>query len=319
VLNSWGWYPMYALIALIVCLLVGLIYLSVIVPLILDGKVRMTTQNLFYVSIPSWLFLVLPVVTILPVLGSVLAILRSVYAYLYRFVQQWNFSFVEVPPFISQWSLFRIIVGWFGYIPIVFICSQIRLWFYVSDANTVFAYRISFLPIYVFTLIFTVCDIAVLFNNRKSAMIRSAMIRLDVFFFFTFLFINGLVLQSGLVSGKVDNAILAPWTVILIPIWTVYALFLAAMFLSPLLIWYAFVHNRERYGDAVNTFKFLLFVNIMTSPLLIWLVLFALRLDLVLTSQFVYAFIPIYLFVAFWIMIAVCSLGLVLCFYCHYR
>jgi hypothetical protein len=263
------------------CFAVGLIYLSIIAPLLFDGVIVPTVYNYWLVSIPLWFLLVLPIL---------FSALHFLLVEILRHMAPRCVAIDDTSIFYEHdiLNMYPISLGLVTWIPMIFICVYARI--LVGKTNT--SFRVSFVPLHIVTAMFILLPLPVLlyYSRRKRQRQFTSWIT-----YFASAFVNTFVsLQLGLISGKLDQAIETYWLVIFIPTFVLLLILMSSLFvylaiLAPIMSckykwhdhWYSTPH--VLIGTAVAVLPFLLSVLMLT-----------LRMDLFLTVPYAYCFIPLY-------------------------
>jgi hypothetical protein len=290
-------------VIIIACLLIlGLIYISIIIPITLDGVISGST--IWYTSIPAFLFFWAP--------APHAIILWGIRFYLFYRYKLLNFD---------EWQQSDLSLIWLSTAPISLLSFAVG---YASNAHS-----LSFIIFYAFTALYIIippiyaivrrkkffdCEVWwTPFNHKQAPAIST--------YFFGSLLLLLLCTQFALIAVKLDGYITTYWSVVFIPMWFCLVVALGApLTLSPLLC-YAFEMGKNRDDLDSNSMFYLVYlmsplvcipVTLVSLLITAWFTLFAVRLDGVVTFSYVYTFIPLYVLWCCLACAALCYRGIVL-------
>ncbi len=180
----------------------------------------------------------------------------------------------------------NLLVWSLGWIPTSLLCIflKLRLWSNIS-------FSIALIPL------FTMCAILLLVPPIiwYSSYMRGKLAfheNLSVFVVYCLCAVIGLfiVIQFGLIAGKLDGTILGTWGVVFIPIWL---LFIVVIFSCPLTCFLSLKSNSEFFA-GLSFGSCIICSGIL--PLMTFMILLSLKLDNFLQIEWIYMFIPLYIF-----------------------
>jgi hypothetical protein len=266
---------------IIVSFLIGLIYLSILAPLTLDGAIDTTPNNLWLISTPLWFLFVLPIL---------LFIFHFILVEILRQIAPRCTAVDETSIFFEHdiLNMFPISMGTVIWIPMIFLCSNLRMLIGITPQS----FRVSFIPLHIIAFLYVIVPIPVmLYYGRKKRRRQFTSFVVYCASSFINIFVS---LQTGLISGKLDQAIDTYWMVILIPTIVLLLILMSSLFIY-LAILAPIMSCKYRWHEHwYSTPHFLIGTAVAVLPFLFSIILFSLRLDLFITIPYIYCFIPLY-------------------------
>jgi hypothetical protein len=257
----------------------GLVYIVVVVPLLLDGIIPFSVTNVWYVSIPSWLCLCLPVIIFMPWHIMLVKLTADN-------ISPW-FKYPYSRHLPNQWIYTKTVISVIGSIPVIFICIHFQLLLYYFGTNAYFS--VCFIPVYIFTMAVTVMQVfSCCCSAGKSRLILS---------FPSLILQICITLQLCLIAAKLDQLIISTWVTVLIPLWILFAIIILGLLVIHIVYTCWCFQGGSKAGLFIANIVFLL-AEMVPILILIWLILFALRLDLTITIAYHLLFIPLYVVTA---------------------
>lgn len=277
----------------------GFLYLSIISPLFMDGYINYSQDNVWLSSIPEWLLFFTPFIVFMCTITIVflLFIPQRKYAKSVQLVQyfelHWDGYFEAA--FISIW-----IVGWFLWIPLIFLGLYLRLLIVPFFVSTGFSYRLAFLPVHLYSVLYIGAPLYVMV---QWSLLHKPLMKWSVGCYLVGVAINCFVsIQCGLISAKLDQSMDSYWSSIFSPLWILHGLLLMFPGVCCLEAVHPWKLRFIKIGGVMAIIEVFLF------PVQIWLILFALRLDLFISISFTSTFIPLYV-----VIFVILSIGMAVC------
>jgi hypothetical protein len=261
-------------VVLPISVVMGLMYISVAVPVLLDGFIAQSATNFWYASIPALVLILVPFAI------AVITLMHSACV----FYPALNIILKKIPSIDnSQILSCFVVIGWVLWLPLLIVGVLILLLISPIHATATYAFRLSFLPVHLFAVLYLWMSVPVFFCARNiNNFDRSYTVAYGVG-----ILINSFVaIQAGLISTKLDQVLLTSWAIVFIPMWLIFAIML--------LLWLVVLPFIRNSANFLYVLMLLIFVAALSVPYTIWLILFALRLDLVVSFNFVFVFTPLY-------------------------
>jgi hypothetical protein len=274
---------------------IGLLYASIVLQIFLDGRFRLDTATLWFTYIPIVILFIGPFAIAIIVSFAYCTILAPTV----QFVKLFRKAEGDCSEQVAMPLLSFLFIGYLGFIPCIAIGTGISYFIAPSQA----AFRLSFLPVHIFTILYVVLPIiTMIFHmiasctnplNKETWGTLGTMMVIHSIGIFT----NGCAsLQILLISAKLDNAISTYWSVVFVPIYVLLAVLIFgwAYFCCCIPLW------RKLYEhDDVTTVSFivvpmLVCITLILVPVFIWLLLLGLRLDLIMSGSYGAIFAPLY-------------------------
>jgi hypothetical protein len=296
-------------------ILLGCTFYSLLVPLFLDKSIKIGPKTHAFMLIPFILLVLIPFIIMFiafsPIRYLMDHIKKSQEAKLQLLGNNVNDHTLSRHYFRTSDLLLRVI-GLFAFIPIIGTCIYVRLAFQLYSIP----YRVAISPFYLYTLIHASYN---LIRNRKRFNIVSAAFQVY------------LCIQFSLIATKLDTGTsrYSHWILVMIPTWIIMSLIVS---ISPLccafgvlIRLYSYICDKNQlYGYKLNycssieeedTF-FPESVSVMGTlfavawtPIIVWLLLFCLRLDGYVTCSYEYTWVPLQISLIIALNICICSRG----------
>jgi hypothetical protein len=281
------------LIYLPLCILLGIFYMSIVFPMFLDGVFPVRTNTILLMAIPNFFFFVIPILLTGIGVYCLTGFLIPKRIHAVQMVKGYNTK----SKYLEYYYSVIFALGWFINIPLSILAIYIRI--AIGNGDYIMsAMRMAFIPVHVFTVCYTIAPLFFILLRLKRA-------RVAWFIYTIGSFINiSITMQVSLISAKLDQLVNDYWVVIFLPFWIGNGVILLGMLVSPCLFFVSKFFEQEGLSQSS---KGIIYCELLLAPIQLWVILFCLRLDMIITTSYVYTFIPLYA--------SLCFVALVSCGY----
>ncbi len=272
----------------------ALMFLSVIVPLILDDRIPFSGAGIQFVSVPT-VFILLSFGAILLGLVYDTKLINRLKRRYIDYLSNENLLTAPVEEMGAYtfneelddgWiSTFELLLSGVFYLPLLIACLLIH-W----TASLTHLYIVSLTPVFVYGAFVCMGQVVSFFKLRNNTVRDNRL--LPGFMGFSVVTVGIFIeIETVLIALKLDGIITSAWNVALIPMWLCMIVLCGV---CPLYTAFAVFLDDDELSGQVICIGVLL--QAMLYPLQAFIIMFALRLDNVYDMQYVLVFVPLYVF-----------------------
>jgi hypothetical protein len=272
-----------------------LIIIPILFPLYLDGKIHITVQNIYWSLIPYLLVIFIP--TMITLAAAVYLAIVHARSPSITFWQKLGVQ-VRALVWIDHVTVLSF-VSCLGIFPVLHFCVYLRYWMTNTYNPLPYSYTLSAIPFFVYSLTNILIPVIIIISKGIRSQIPGENAYKAYLQVFSILFNVTAILETLLVTTKLDNVLNTYWVVLFTPIMTtpvsVTVLSYGFVFFAravQIRYWQDYMHNIT-IGNAIMWAAIFLSIPAWVT----WLLLL-LRLDLFITVPFLNTFIPLYLLYA---------------------